>query len=157
MFEKRISEAKLRAKKRESEAAMAAAAERNREFQRQEAVRRAQRERDRQARAQREAARRSTNRAGRGPAGGGSQYFSFSLKNECRQTVRMFVNNGGNPRFSGGTGTTMSANSIRSFSGSESKTYWIVNSSGEGISSFTAGPGQRDMRILPSCTGFAPR
>ena len=158
VLEQPISEAKLRAKKKELDAAMAEAAERAREFERQEAIRQAERERERAAREREQAARQAqADQARTTGAAAGSGHFSFWLKNECRQTVRMFINDGGNPRFSGGTGTTMSANSLQSFSGSGQKTYWIVNDSGEGISSFTAGPGQRDMRILPSCTGFAPR
>lgn len=160
VFERQVSEQELEAKIREQGAAMAQAQAEAREFEAREQAREAARERERQEREQREAAQRAMSSAGasQGSTGGGnSGYYSFSIKNECPRTVKMFINSGGNPRFSSGESETMSSNSISSFSGTGPKTFWIVNESGEGVSSFTASGGQRDMRILASCTGFAPR
>lgn len=156
LFEKKISATKLAemlSKRRRRLAAAAAEQQRHHELraqeqeQEQERQRQQQRQRDRQA----SDARRSSS----APTSSASTYFSMSLKNECPRTVKLFI--GKKPRFGSGTSTSVSSNSIGSYSGSAGQTYWIVDDSGNGLSSFTVSPGRHNMRILPSCTGFATR
>ncbi len=157
LYERRISNSELSAMQaeqaRQIEEARIAAEEQRRADE--EMARQRERERADQERADRERADREAQQASSNASSSSSGYFSFSLKNECSQTVKLFI--GDKPKYGSGTSTSVSSNSINSYSGSGSQTYWIVDESGNGLSSFTAGAGQRDMRILPSCTGFAPR
>ncbi|WP_224241242.1 YdgH/BhsA/McbA family protein [Hyalangium gracile] len=157
LLERQLSAQELEAKVREQSAAMAQAQAEAREFEKREQARQAEWERERQKREAEQRAASSASAGGASTGGGDSGYYSFSIKNECSRTVRMFINDGGNPRVSSGESATMSSNSISSFSGSGPRTFWIVDDSGEGVSSFSASGGQRNMRILESCVGFAPR
>jgi hypothetical protein len=154
LLDRTISKKELAEKVKASDAAWEQArldAERQRqEDQRREAERDRERERER---AQREAARNQGPPPG-GGGGGASSAFSMSLKNECPRTVRMFI--GTKPKFGSGTTTTVSSNSISSYSGTAPQMYWIVDEHDNGLSSYTASPGRQNVRILPSCTGFAP-
>lgn len=120
-----------------------------------------ERERERQRQLERDRedadrlARQDAARASSASSSSASAHFSISLKNECSQTVKLFI--GETPKFGSGTSTSVSSNSINSYSGSGSQTYWIVDDSGNGISSYSARPGSQSLRILPSCTGFAQR
>ena len=163
IYRKHISHAELSRKKAANDRAVAQAEADAERYRREEAARQRQREAERQ---QREAERqqREAERASRqasssgGGSGGASGYYSFSLKNECSQTVKLKISSSsGNPKFSGGTESSIGANTIRSFSGSGPTYFWILDSSGNGVSSFTASSGQRDMRITAGCSGFAPR
>ena len=78
----------------------------------------------------------------------------MSLKNECARTVKIFI--GDKPKYGSGTNTSVSSNSINSYSGTAPRTYWIIDDSENGLSAYTATPGSQSVRILPSCTGFAP-
>jgi hypothetical protein len=154
LFERRISNSELAKKERESarrwEEARIAAEEQRRIDEARERERQARRE---QERAERDARRNSNLTSS--SSSSSSAHFSMSLKNECSQTVKLFI--GDKPRFGSGRSTSVSSNSITSYSGSGSQTYWIVDSSGNGVSSYTASPGRNDIRILPSCSGFARR
>ncbi len=83
-----------------------------------------------------------------------SAFFSLTLKNNCRETVPMFI--GDKPRFGSGTSTSIGSNTISSFSGNAPETFWITDKSGNGVSAFTVSPGSHRMQILSSCAGFAP-
>jgi len=136
--EQRMEEARIAAE-RQRRLDEARAAERERERAR---------ERDRMEASRHASASRSSRQAT-------STHFSMSLKNECRQTVKLFI--GDKPKYGSGTSTSVGSNSINSYSGMGPKTYWIVDSSGNGISSYTTSPGSNNVRILSSCTGFARR
>lgn len=156
MFERTISKKELAEKVREYDAAMAQAraeAERQRqEDARREAEREREREREERERAERE--RMEARQGGSTGGGGGSSYFSLTLKNECPRTVKLFI--GDKPKWGSGTSTSVSSNSINSYSGTAPQMYWIVDDSDNGLSAYTATPGSQRVRILPSCTGFAP-
>jgi hypothetical protein len=141
--EQRLEEARIAAE-RQRRMDEARAAERERERAR---------EREREHERQMASRQANTSRSSRPQAT--SSHFSMSLKNECRQTVKLFI--GDKPKYGSGTSTSVSSNSINSYSGMGPKTYWIVDSSGNGLSSYTASPGSNSVRILPSCTGFARR
>jgi len=160
VYTHKISGAELARKQKQMAEARRQAMESQRRFEAEQRAERAERERREQERREQEArvaSARSPSGSGNGSSSATSSHFSFNLKNECRQTVKLVLNDGRDPKFHANLNTSMSANSIRSFSGNGSQTYWIVDDSGRAVSSFTAGPNQRDMRILDSCTGFAPR
>ena len=157
MFERTISKKELAAKVKESDAAWEQArieAERQRQADAARAAERErERERDRAAQAERDAM--AARGGGGGGGGGGSSYFSMSLKNECPRTVKLFI--GDKPKYGSGTNTSIGANTISSYSGTAPQMYWIIDDSENGLSAYTARPGSQSVRILPSCTGFAPR
>jgi hypothetical protein len=114
-------------------------------------------ERQRMAQAVNEERLRSTPHArpssGSGSSGG-SQIVSLSLHNDCPETVRLFFGN--TPKFGSGTESSISSNSTESHSMREGEMVWIVDQSGNGMSSLTVSPGQTHVTITRSCTGFAP-
>jgi hypothetical protein len=85
---------------------------------------------------------------------GGSQIVSLSLHNDCPETVRLFFGN--TPKYGSGTESSIFANSTESHSMREGEMVWIVDRSGNGMSSLTVSPGQTLVTITRSCTGFAP-
>jgi hypothetical protein len=105
-----------------------------------------------QARMRREVASTSSAPPPAARAGGG--VVSLTLHNDCPHTVRLFF--GRTPKFGSGTESSISANSVESHQMREGDMVWIVDASGEGMSSLTASPGQTNMAITRSCTGFAP-
>ncbi len=161
IYRKHISRAELSRKKADNDRAVAQAEADAERYRREEEARRQQREAERQQREaerQQREAERASRQSSSSSSGGASGYYSFSLKNECSQTVKLKISSSsGDPKFSGGTETSIGANTIQSYSGSGPKYFWILDSSGNGISSFTASSGQRDMRITSGCTGFAPK
>ncbi|NVB41725.1 hypothetical protein G6O69_28080 [Pseudenhygromyxa sp. WMMC2535] len=96
---------------------------------------------------------------GGGSSSGGSSApsgpISVSLYNGCSQTVRLFF--GDNPRFGSGKSTSLSANSRTNYSMREGDMLWIVDGSGNGISSYSASSGNRSIEITSSCSGFRSR
>jgi hypothetical protein len=80
---------------------------------------------------------------------------SFTLRNKCGQTVKLFF--GDKPKFGSGTSSTLNSNTSRNESMSAGDMIWIVDDSGNGVSSFTASPGVRDVEIGPGCSGFSAR
>lgn len=161
IFKRKISNAEVALQLRERKVRLEEArlaAERQRLV---DEARRAERERERERDRARERERRDANRyasssrTSTSATSSSSSHFSMSLKNECRETVKLFI--GDKPKYGSGTSTSVSSNSINSYSGMGPKTYWIVDSSGNGISSYTASPGSNNVRILPSCSGFARR
>jgi hypothetical protein len=85
----------------------------------------------------------------------GPQTVSLQVANRCPREVKMFV--GRDPRNSSGTSTSMSSNEVRNFPMNEGDTLWIVDDSGRPLSSTSASGGPFvHMKILESCTGFAP-
>lgn len=105
--------------------------------------------RERRRRLRRQRARRRTRRRTR------SRHFRVTLRNRCRRTVRLFI--GRKPRFSSGVNTSIGSNTTTSRSGFAPKTFWIVDRSGRGISSYTVGPGSHTLLITRSCAGFTLR
>ncbi len=83
------------------------------------------------------------------------QFASVTLKNNCRETVKLFK--GRKPRGSSGTWTSISANTIQSMSGKAGDTIWIVDAGGNGVSAYTYSGGSQRIQITQSCSGFAPQ
>jgi hypothetical protein len=82
------------------------------------------------------------------------QFASVTLKNSCREKVKLFV--GRKPRGSSGTWTSIGANTIQSMSGKAGDTIWIVDEGGNGVSAYTYSGGSQRIQITQSCSGFAP-
>jgi len=93
----------------------------------------------------------ANNGAGSGPAP--KQFVSTRLHNLCKQKVLLF--HGRHPRNSGGRSDQMSANSIMSVQGNEGDSLWIVDESGNGVSSFTYTSAVKELFITESCSGFS--
>ena len=154
-FERTISKSKLAQMQEESDRRWEQARIEAEEQRRLNAIADREREERREReRAEREA-RLSQRSSGQQPAAPTSNTFSMSLKSECSRTLKIFI--GSKPRFGSGTTRSISSNSINSFSGFAGQTYWILDESGNGVSSYTVSAGRHNMRILPSCSGFAPR
>jgi hypothetical protein len=85
---------------------------------------------------------------------GRPQIVSLTLHNDCPETVRLFF--GSTPKFGGGTESSISSNSTESHSMREGELVWIVDRSGNGMSSLTVSPGQAHVTVTRSCAGFAP-
>jgi len=87
-------------------------------------------------------------------ASAGPRVVSLTLHNDCPHAVRLFF--GRTPKFGSGTQSSISSNSRESHAMREGDLVWILDESGNGMSSLTATPGQTNVTITRSCTGFAP-
>lgn len=123
-------------------------------------ARRAEEERRQAARRAEESASRARAEQSSGGSGGGGRSsspsggsWSLTLKNNCKKTVKLFLGN--KPKFGSGTSTSISSNTISSYSGSAGDMIWIVDDHENGLSSVSPSGSQR-MQITEGCTGFAP-
>jgi hypothetical protein len=82
-----------------------------------------------------------------------SRHYSLSLHNSCNRTVKLFI--GEKPPFSSGTNTSLGSNTTTSYSGTAPENIWVVDDSGNPVSSYTTRPGMQTMQILESCSGFS--
>ncbi|MBL4633194.1 MAG: hypothetical protein JKY56_04935, partial [Kofleriaceae bacterium] len=143
LFEKKISKSKLATMLKESDARWARARlEAEQERARQDREDLARLKREQQAQAARDS--RQAERARSAPSPAASTFFSMSLKSECPHTVKLFL--GKKPRFGSGETRTISSNSINSFSGTAGKMFWIVDASGNGVSSYVASAGSQSIK-----------
>jgi hypothetical protein len=149
----KISKKELKQKKESHKRAVEKARKAAEEQRRIDAQRRqeedARRERERQ-----EANSRKADERQAASSKSAASNYSLSLKNNCPHTVRLFI--GDKPKYGSGKYTTVSSNSITSYSGFAPQTFWIVDKSDNGISSFTA-TGRHNVQITSSCSGFASR
>jgi hypothetical protein len=82
----------------------------------------------------------------------GPSVVSVSLKNNCKETVRLFF--GEKPKFGSGTYSTLGSNTRTSKSMKPGEMIGIVDESDNGISSFTVSESTRDAEITDSCSGW---
>jgi hypothetical protein len=118
--------------------------------------RKAQREAADQVQAQRASAAFDSARANQAPAthdDASSRHYSLSLHNSCARTVKLFI--GEKPPYSSGTNTSLNSNTTTSYSGTAPENIWVVDDSGNPMSSYTTRPGMQTMQILESCSGFS--
>lgn len=86
----------------------------------------------------------------------GPEHYSLTLHNSCSQTVGLYHGTGGGrPPFATGTYGSIGSNTTESFSGFAPETFWIVDESRNGVSSFTASGGSQRIEITSGCSGFA--
>lgn len=106
-----------------------------------------------EARRREDDARRAQQSSSQSSAPSAPSGWHLSLKNNCKQTVKLFL--GKKPKWGSGTYTSLGSNTITSYSGSAGDMIWIVDDGQNGLSSATPS-GNQSMQILPSCTGFGP-
>jgi hypothetical protein len=80
------------------------------------------------------------------------QVVSVSLKNNCKETVKLFF--GKKPKFGSGTYSTLGSNTRTSKQMKPGDMIWIVDEGQNGVSSYTVSAGSRDAEITDSCTGW---
>ena len=122
------------------------------------AAREAERERDAQRQAEMDAASSPASAAGVDSSAGvpaGPTTVSVRLHNECPHTVLLFY--GDKPKYGSGTSSRIGSNHVESHTFGPGDMLWIVDESGNGISSWSASPGASEVAITSSCTGFAAR
>jgi hypothetical protein len=119
----------------------------------QRAREQAQRDAERAAQAEARAAAAQSQSAPGGSAASGP--VSVTIRSSCRETVKVFY--GDKPKYGSGTQSSISGNSRQSHSFRPGDMFWIVDSSGNGMSSVTVNPGMREIEILSSCTGMSSR
>jgi len=77
---------------------------------------------------------------------------SVTLRNSCRQTVKVFY--GKKPKFGSGTYSTLSSNSRSSKQFRPGDMVWIVDDSQNGVASATVDARTRTIEVDSSCTGL---
>jgi hypothetical protein len=93
--------------------------------------------------------------SGGSSAPAGPSVVSVTLKNNCRETVKLFF--GDKPKYGSGTYSSLSANTLTSKSFSPGDMIWIVDDSQNGISSTSVSAGMSRVEITESCTGLTAR
>ena len=78
--------------------------------------------------------------------------MSVDLKNECRQTVRLFY--GDKPKFGSGTYSTLGSNTRTHKSMKRGDMIWLVDDKDNGIGSVTVEDGARQ-RVTVDCSSIA--
>lgn len=89
------------------------------------------------------------------PAPSRPSVTSVTIRSSCRQTVRVFF--GDKPKYGSGTTTTISSNSVSSYSLRPGDMIWLVDEHDEGLSSTSVSGSSQTVEILESCTGFRVR
>jgi hypothetical protein len=85
----------------------------------------------------------------------GPSVVSVTLKNNCRETVKLFF--GDKPKFGSGTYSSLGANTQTSHSFRPGDMMWIVDDGQNGISSTSVSAGMSRIEITESCTGLTAR
>ncbi len=80
---------------------------------------------------------------------------SVTLRNSCGQTVKLFF--GDKPKFGSGTYTTLSSNTVTSYSMKPGEMLWIVDDSQNGISSATIDASTNTVEVTGDCNSFSMR
>ena len=82
----------------------------------------------------------------------GPTLVSISLKNNCKEKVRLFF--GDKPKFGSGTYSSLGSNTRTSKQMQAGDMIWIVDESDNGVASFTVSEGSRDVEITDGCSGW---
>ena len=114
-----------------------------------------QRRMDEAAAASAASASASSNSSSSSSAPAGPSVVSVTLKNNCKQTVKLFF--GDKPKFGSGTYSSLGSNTSTSHSFRPGDMLWIVDDSQNGISSTSVGAGMSRIEITESCTGLTAR
>lgn len=126
------------------------------EQERRLAQRQAQEEQDKQWRDQQAQGPAPSNAGGGSqPSPSGPEHVSFTLRSSCSKTVSVFF--GKTPRYGSGRTTPIGGNSVQNESLSAGDMLWIVDGSGNGLSSVSVSSGTREVEIGSSCTSLSSR
>lgn len=90
--------------------------------------------------------------ASKGDAPAGPTIVSVSLKNNCKEKVRLFF--GDKPKFGSGTYSSLGSNTRTSKQMQAGDMIWIVDESDNGVASYTVSEGSRDVEITDGCSGW---
>jgi hypothetical protein len=90
--------------------------------------------------------------SGRSDASAGSGVVSVDIKNECRDTVRVFY--GDQPKYGSGTESSLSGNSRTSKSMHSGDKIWLIDGSGNGITAVTVSGVSQSVVVNTNCNGF---
>jgi hypothetical protein len=85
----------------------------------------------------------------------GPTTVSVTIRSSCAKTVKVFY--GDKPRFSSGTESSVSSNSVSSKTFQEGDMMWVLDDRGEGVGSATISASTRNIEINSSCTGLSAR
>lgn len=119
------------------------------------------RRRDEEARRQEQERQAAAAAASNPPPSGGSSapsgpvVVSVTLRNRCRETVKLFF--GDKPKFGSGTYSSLGGNSSTSKQMKEGDMIWVVDDGQNGLSSTTVSSNARTIEITESCTGMTVR
>jgi hypothetical protein len=80
---------------------------------------------------------------------------SVTIRSACSRTVSVFY--GDKPRFSSGTTSSVSSNSVSSHTFSVGDMMWVLDDRGEGVGSVTISENTRNVEINSSCGGISAR
>ena len=82
----------------------------------------------------------------------GPMLVSISLKNNCKEKVRLFF--GDKPKFGSGTYSSLGSNTRTNKRMQTGDMIWIVDESDNGVASYTVSENSRDVEITASCLGW---
>ena len=85
----------------------------------------------------------------------GPTTVSVTIRSSCSKTVKVFY--GDKPRFSSGTESSVSSNSVSSKTFQEGDMMWVLDDRGEGVGSATISANTRNIEINSSCSGLSAR
>jgi hypothetical protein len=127
------------------------------EQERRLAQRQAEEERDRQWREQQAQSPTQATQAGASnqPSSSGPERVSFTLRSSCSKTVSVFF--GQTPKYGSGRTTPIGGNSVQNESLNAGDMLWLVDGSGNGLSSVSVSTGTREVEIGSSCTSLSSR
>ncbi len=125
------------------------------EQERRLAQRQAEEERDRQWREQRAQSPTPTGQAGSQPSSSGPERVSFTLRSSCSKTVSVFF--GQTPKYGSGRTTPVGGNSVQNESLNAGDMLWLVDGSGNGLSSVSISTSTHEVEIGSSCTSLSLR
>lgn len=149
LFTRDISEKELAERKADAERQ----AEESRRFAEEQRRKEEERRREREARREQERNNRGSSSSRSTPSG--PKMVSVSIKNECRQTVKLFY--GKKPKFGSGTYSSLGSNTRTSKSMKEGDMIWLVDDKQNGIGAVSISSATRNVEILRSCSGIVSK
>lgn len=150
LYAKTITEAELAKQQADTERQLEESRRFNEEYRRKEAEQK--RERDERYNSNRSSQSSSSSSSS---SSSGPKIVSVSIKNECRQTVKLFY--GKKPKFGSGTYSSLGSNTRTSKSMKEGDMIWLVDDGQNGLGGVSISSGTRDVEILKSCNGIVAR
>ncbi len=82
-----------------------------------------------------------------------SQTVSVTLRSSCSKTVKVFY--GDKPRFSSGTESSISSNSVSSKTFQVGDKIWLLDDRGNGVDEVTVGSSTRQVEVGSSCSSLS--
>lgn len=89
------------------------------------------------------------------PAPSGPTTVSVTIRSACSKTVSVFY--GDKPKFSSGTTSSISSNSVQSKTFQDGDLMWVLDDRGEGAGSITITSSTRNIEIGSGCTSISGR